>query len=207
MRLGIFGGTFDPIHLAHLILAEQCKEACRLDRVLFVPAGQPPHKSDRQITPAKARLEMVELAIAGHASFVASAIELERPGPSYSVDTLEEVIRQNPGDTLFFLIGSDSVADMKLWYQPARLAELATIVVATRPGSRPLNVEHLRDIIGAAAVDRMLAHVVEIPQVEISSSLIRARLQAGRSVRYMVPRAVECYIETNGLYRPGVAGA
>ena len=115
MRLGIFGGTFNPIHLAHLILAEQCLEACRLDRVLFVPAGQPPHKSDRQITPARVRLEMVELAIAGHHGFQVSAIEVNRPGPSYSAETLAELANQHVGDELFFLVGSDSLADLPLW--------------------------------------------------------------------------------------------
>src|SRR6185503_8889767 len=122
MRLGIFGGTFDPIHLAHLILAEQCREACRLDRVLFVPAGQPPHKSNRQITPGRVRLEMVELAIAGHSAFAASAIELNRAGPSYSAHTLADVANQHTGDDLFFLIGSDSLADLPMWYEPARIA-------------------------------------------------------------------------------------
>jgi nicotinate-nucleotide adenylyltransferase len=201
MRLGVFGGTFDPIHLAHLILAERCREACRLDRVLFVPAGQPPHKSERQITPGRQRLEMVELAIAGHTAFAASTIELDRPGPSYSVDTLTELANQNPGDELFFLIGSDSLADLPLWYQPHRISSLATLVVATRPGSKRPDVEPLRAVIGSSAVEQLLRHFVDIPLIEISSSVIRARVAAGQSARYMVPRAVECYIETHGLYR------
>jgi nicotinate-nucleotide adenylyltransferase len=200
MRLGIFGGTFDPIHLGHLILAEHCREVCGLDRVLFVPAGQPPHKSDRQITSGKQRLEMVELAIAGHDSFAASAIELERVGPSYSVDTLAELARRNPADERFFLIGSDSLADLPYWYQPQHLASLATIVVVTRPGSEKLNTEPLRDAVGADVVERLLQHVVEIPLVEISSSLIRGRVARGQTIRYLVPRAVECYIQTHGLY-------
>jgi nicotinate-nucleotide adenylyltransferase len=204
MRTGIFGGTFDPIHCGHLILAEQCREACRLDRVLFVPAGQPPHKSDRQITPGKQRLEMVDLAIAGHASFTASNIELERPGPSYSVDTLEELARQNPDDELFFLIGSDSLTDLPYWYQPQRVASLATLVVATRPGNERPDVEPLRAVIGPEAVQRLLEHLVEIPLVEISSSLVRKRVAQGQSIRYLVPRAVECYIEIHTLYLSGV---
>jgi nicotinate-nucleotide adenylyltransferase len=201
MRLGIFGGTFDPIHLAHLILAEQCREACRLDRVLFVPAGQPPHKSDRQITPGRVRQEMVEFAIAGHGAFAASAIELNRPGPSYSVDTLAELAHQNAGNELFFMIGSDSLADLPLWYEPARIASLATFIVAMRPGRKPPDVESLRSVIGPKAVDQLLRHLVEIPQVDISSTEIRSRVAAGQSIRYLVPRAVECYIETHGLYR------
>jgi nicotinate-nucleotide adenylyltransferase len=201
MRLGIFGGTFDPIHLAHLILAEQCREACRLDRVLFVPAGQPPHKSGRQITAGRARMEMVELAIAGHNDFAASAIELNRPGSSYSVETLAELAAQNPDDERFFLIGSDSLADLPLWYEPARIASLATLVAALRPGHARPDVESLRPVIGSNAVDQLIRHFVEIPLVDISSTLIRSRVAAGQSIRYIVPRAVECYIETHRLYR------
>ena len=201
MRLGIFGGTFDPIHLGHLILAEHCREACRLDRVLFIPAGQPPHKSERQITPGKQRLEMVELAIAGHAAFAASSIELDRQGPSYSADTLAELAKQNPGAELFFLMGSDSLADLPFWYQPARIASLATLVVATRPGTERPDLKSLRDVIGLNAAERLLQHIVEIPLVQISSSAIRARVAAGQGIRYLVPRSVECFIETNGLYK------
>ena len=201
MRLGIFGGTFDPIHLGHLILAEHCREACRLDRVLFIPAGQPPHKSDRQITPGRARLEMVELAIAGNATFAASSIELERVGPSYSADTLAALASEHPDAELFFLIGSDSLADLPQWYQPARIAERAVIVVATRPGVEKLDLAPLRGILGTTATERIERHVVQIPLVQIASSAIRSRVSAGQSIRYLVPRAVECYIETHGLYR------
>jgi nicotinate-nucleotide adenylyltransferase len=200
MRLGIFGGTFDPIHVGHLILAEHCREACRLDRVLFIPAGQPPHKTLRQITPGRQRLEMVELAIAGHAAFEASSIEIDREGPSYSVDTVAAIAAEHSGAELFFLIGSDTLSDLPLWYQPARLAELVTIVVATRPGSERPDPAPLRELLGAAAVARIEQHVVEIPLIQISSSAIRARVAAGQSIRFMVPRAVECYIETHGLF-------
>lgn len=201
MRLGIFGGTFDPIHLGHLILAEHCREACRLDRVLFIPAGQPPHKSDRQITPGKLRLEMVELAIAGHAAFAASSIELDREGPSYSVDTLAALSLEHSGAELFFLIGSDSLLDLASWHQPARIATLATVVVATRPGATRLNLEPLRAVLGPHAVEQLVQHFVEIPLIQISSSSIRTRVSAGHSIRYLVPRAVECFIETHGLYK------
>lgn len=200
MRLGIFGGTFDPIHIGHLILAEQCREACRLDRVLFVVAGQPPHKSNRQITPARQRLEMVELAIAGHSAFTASDMELNRPGPSYSVATLEQLAQHHPGDELFFLIGSDSLADLPMWYQPKRIAELATIVVATRPHSEPSDVAMLRTVLGHTAAERLKQHLVAIPLIEISSSNIRSRVTRKQSIRFMVPRSVECYVETHRLY-------
>ena len=201
MRLGLFGGTFDPIHLGHMILAEHCREACRLDRVLFIPAGQPPHKTERQITPGRQRLEMVELAIAGHPAFAASSIELDHEGPSYSVHTVAALAGEHTGAELFFLIGSDSLADLPLWYQPARLAELATIVVATRPGSERPDFAPLRAVLGTAAIERIEQHIVEIPLIQISSSAIRARAAAGLSIRFLVPRAVECYVETHGLYR------
>ncbi len=133
MRLGLFGGTFDPIHLGHLILAEQCREACRLDRVWFVVAGAPPHKrGDR--TPVFHRIEMARIAIAGHQAFEVSDIEARRPGPHYSVDTLEAVHRERPGDDLFFLIGADGLVDLPTWRDPAGIARLATIVVVNTPG-------------------------------------------------------------------------
>src|SRR5689334_2752563 len=133
MRLGLFGGTFDPIHLGHLILAESCREACRLDLVWFVVAGAPPHKpGDR--TPVADRLEMARIAVAGHPAFEVSEVEAKRPGPSYSVETLEAIHADRPDDDLFFLIGADSLADLPHWRQPRRIAELATVVVVNRPG-------------------------------------------------------------------------
>jgi nicotinate (nicotinamide) nucleotide adenylyltransferase len=134
MRLGLFGGTFDPIHLGHLIMAEQCRESCALDRVWLVVAGAPPHKrGDR--TAVTHRLEMVRIAVAGHPAFAVSEIEASRPGPHYSVETLESVHRDSPDDDLFFLIGADSLADLPTWREPARIAQLATIVVVN--GSCP----------------------------------------------------------------------
>jgi nicotinate-nucleotide adenylyltransferase len=144
---------------------------------------------------------MVQLAIAGHSAFAASSIELDRQGPSYSVETLAEVARQNSGAEVFFLMGSDSLADLPLWYQPARIAELATLVVATRPDSNRPDGEVLQEVIGTTAVERLLKHIVEIPLVQVSSSAIRARVAAGQTIRYLVTRAVECYIETHGLYK------
>ncbi|QEH36145.1 Nicotinate-nucleotide adenylyltransferase [Aquisphaera giovannonii] len=196
MRLGLFGGTFDPIHLGHLILAEHCREACRLDRVWFVVAGEPPHKrGDR--TPVAHRLEMARIAVAGSESFEVSDIEARRPGPHYSVDTLEAVRRERPEDELFFLIGADSLVDLPTWRDPAGIAKRATIVVANRPGSTPPDGGKLPDFgPGSKALE-----AVAIPSVGIASTDLRARLAAGRSVRYMIPRAVEAYIEAHGLYR------
>src|SRR3954447_406824 len=132
MRLGLFGGTFDPIHLGHLILAEACREACALDRVWFVVAGAPPHKPGDRTSVAD-RLEMARIATAGPPSFAVSELETRRPGPHYSVETLEEVHRDQPGDELFFLIGGDSLTDLPHWKRPERIAEIATVVVVDRP--------------------------------------------------------------------------
>lgn len=191
MRLGLFGGTFDPIHLGHLIMAETCREACRLDRVWFVVAGEPPHKRGER-TPARHRVEMVRLAIAGHPDFEVSEIEVDRPGPHYSVETLEAVHRARPEDELFFIIGADSLVDLPHWREPARIRELATIVVVNRPGFAP-----------PADPGTPAPLFVDVPPIGIASSEIRRSLAAGRSVRYRVPRSVEAYLQAHGLY--GVA--
>ena len=151
MRLGVYGGTFDPIHLGHLILAENCREACQLDAVWFVVAGAPPHKpGDR--TNVSDRLEMVRIAVAGHPSFSCSEVEARGPGPHYSAETLEEIARDRPEDELFFLIGGDSLADLPQWRRPSRIAELATIVVANRPDSAPgRRLDSLAEILGPSS--------------------------------------------------------
>ena len=202
MRLGLFGGTFDPIHLGHLILAEQCREACRLDRVWFVVAGAPPHKQGER-TPAAHRLEMVRIAIAGHPSFEPSDLETRRPGPHYSVDTLRFVQEQQPGDELFFLIGADSLADLPDWRDPAGIARLATIVVVNRPGIAATDPADL-PYFGPGTHDLLS---VAIPPIGIASKDLRRRMAAGRTIRYMVPRGVEAYIEAHGLYRETSVGS
>ena len=195
MRLGIFGGTFDPIHLGHLVLAEQCREACALDRLLFVVAGSPPHKPGER-TAASHRLEMARLATAGNPAFVVSDVETVRPGPHYSVETLGALTREHPGDDLFFLIGADSLADLPGWREPHRIASLATIVVVNRPGGLAVEPSRFPDL-GPEARGVV---VVTIPPIGIASSDLRGRLASGRSVRYMVPRGVEAYIRSHGLY-------
>ena len=196
MRLGLFGGTFDPIHIGHLILAEQCREACRLDRVWFVPAGAPPHKrGDR--TPVYQRIEMAKVAIAGHQAFEVSDIEARRPGPHYSADTLEGVHRERPGDDLFFLIGADSLIDLPTWRDPSRIARLATIVVVNRPGMDEVDPSSLPSF-GPGTKNLKF---VTIPSIDIASKVLRQRLAEGRTIRFMVPRGVEAYIAAQGLYR------
>jgi nicotinate-nucleotide adenylyltransferase len=196
MRLGLFGGTFDPIHLGHLILAEHCREACRLDRVWFVVAGAPPHKPGAR-TAVTHRLEMARIAVAGNPAFEVSEIETRRPGPHYSAETLEGVHRERPDDGLFFLIGADSLADLPHWKEPARIARLATIVVVNRPGLAPASLADWPDFGPGAHPPAW----VTIPTIGIASSDLRRRLAEGRSIRYLVPRGVEAYIEAQGLYR------
>jgi nicotinate-nucleotide adenylyltransferase len=198
MRLGLFGGTFDPIHLGHLVLAEQCREACGLDRVWFVVAGSPPHKPGERTALAH-RLEMARIAVAGHPAFEVSEVEARRPGPHYSVETLAEVHRDRPGDDLFFLIGGDSLADLPFWRHPEGIARLATVVVVNRPGIDPTETPAWPDFGPEART--MVA--VSIPPIGIASHDLRRRLAEGRSIRYLVPRGVEAYIEAQGLYRPG----
>lgn len=199
MRLGIFGGSFDPVHYGHLILAEQCREQCELDEVWFVPARQPPHKTARHLSPEKARLEMLELATAGHEAFRVSDIELRREGLSYTVDTLQQLHDEGPQRELFFLIGGDSLFDLPHWREPDRIAELATIVAVNRAGRRLPERSELEQLLGPSLAARI--KLVTMPAVDLSSTDIRARVQQGRSIRYLVPRAVEQYILEHGLYR------
>lgn len=196
MRLGLFGGTFDPIHLGHLILAESCREAIGLDRVWFVVAGAPPHKPGAR-TPVADRLEMVRIAVAGHPAFEVSEIEARKPGPHYSVETLDAIHRERPEDDLSFLIGADSLADLPFWRRPDRIASLATIVVVNRPGIDAIDPAQLPDLGPEARPIRL----VTVPPIGIASHDLRRRVAEGRSIRYQVPRGVEAYIEAQGLYR------
>jgi nicotinate-nucleotide adenylyltransferase len=196
MRLGLFGGTFDPIHLGHLVLAEQCREACALDRVWFVVAGAPPHKQGER-TPAAHRLEMARISIAGHPAFEVCDIETTRPGPHYSIDTLGAIHQARPDDDLFFLIGADSLEDLPSWRDPAGIARLATLVVVNRPGI----AERAADSLPSFGPGTHPLQAVAIPPIGIASHDLRRRLAAGRTIRYLVPRGVEAYIEAQGLYR------
>jgi nicotinate-nucleotide adenylyltransferase len=201
MRLGIFGGSFDPVHYGHLLLAESCREQVGLDRVLFVPAGIPPHKQGRELTPGALRLEMLSLAIAGDPAFEASPLEVERGGVTYTVDTLRALHAARPSDELFLLLGSDMFADLPNWRGPSEVLALALPVVVLRPGAAEPDFNLL---VGLATPERI--HQAQnarawMPLVGFSSSALRERVAAGRSIRYWTPRAVEKYIESAGLYR------
>jgi nicotinate-nucleotide adenylyltransferase len=200
MRLGIFGGTFDPVHYGHLLLAECCRERCRLDRVWFVPANIPPHKQQDAITPGRQRAEMLELALGGHSAFDVSRIELDRDGVSYTVDTLERIAGEDADRELVLLLGADSLLDLPHWKHPRRICELASLAIAARPDVCPLDLGPLEQALGPAAASLRIERV-DLPQIELSSRDMRRRVAAGASIRYRTPRAVEKYIETAGLYR------
>ncbi len=201
MRVGIFGGTFDPVHMGHLLLAEQSREQGRLDEVWFVPAAHPPHKDDPTLTRFEQRVEMLALALAGHRAFRIDELEKERPGPSYTADTLVELRRRHPRHDFYLLIGSDTLNDLPNWYQPARVLELAGLLVMTRPGAAVSTVDALRARLRLPEEIPVRLDRVETPQIDISSSDLRRRAATGRSLRYFLPRAVECYIQDKHLYR------
>lgn len=198
MKLGILGGTFDPIHLGHLLIAEVTRESLGLAKVLFTPAGDPPHKQGVEKTPAIHRRRMVELAIADNPSFELCPIDLERPGPHYAVDTARLICGryQLAADDCFFIIGSDSLADLPAWRQPAQLIEVCRLAVVHRPG-------YQADLSGLAQIIPGLQQRldwVEIPTVDFSSSTIRRRVAEGQSVRYQLPNRVREYINEHKLY-------
>jgi nicotinate-nucleotide adenylyltransferase len=197
MRLGVFGGSFNPPHVAHLAVAEAAAEAAGLDRILWVPAATPPHKRlDPGLAPAADRLAMTRLAVEGNERFEVSDVEIARSGISYTVDTLAALAGEYPGARLHLLLGGDSLAAFATWRAPERILELARLVVYARPG------------VPREAPGPLAGHVtwVEAPALALSSSDLRARIAEGRSVRYLVPDAVREYIARHGLYRGEASG-
>jgi nicotinate-nucleotide adenylyltransferase len=201
MRLGIYGGTFDPVHYGHLLLAESAREQLRLDEVWFMPAAVPPHKRERELTAAKQRVEMLDLAIAGNPAFRVSKLELDRGGVSYTVDTLRTVKSQQPEAELFLLMGADSLRDLVTWREPAEICRLATPAVVRRGGQPALDFSVLAGIVSAERLREIAATEVDISAVDFSSSDLRERAATGRSLRYRTPRAVEMYIQAQKLYQ------
>lgn len=201
MRIGIFGGTFDPIHLGHLIVAEQCQEQARLDEVWFLVAARPPHKGRSPLTPFDRRRDMIELAIAGNPRFRVSDVENQRPGPSYTADTLTELRRARPEVDWHLILGADSVADLPHWYDPIRIVAQAALLVVTRPGWELPSVERLREALRLPPEQPLRLAPVDSPLIDISSRDLRRRVAEGRSIRYLVPSAVAAYIADKKLYR------
>ncbi len=193
-RVGVLGGTFDPVHIGHLVLAETAREQLALQSVLFVPAGEPWRKADRAVTSANDRLAMTRLAVEENPSFAVSTVEVDRDGPSYTVDTLRALKADHGGCDLVLILGEDALADLPSWKEPVGIVEQATLAVARRRqagGELPPSVGALQP-----RVEWLL-----MPRLEVSASEIRRRVAQGMSIRYLVPPSVEAYIGEHGLYR------
>lgn len=201
-RIGIYGGSFDPIHLGHLLVAETCREQLRLDEVRFIPAHVSPFKVDQYPSEDKQRLEMLQLAVAGHEFLKVDAREIERGGISYTVDTLRELHQEFPDAELFLLMGADSLADFLKWKEPDEICRLAWIIAVDRGGHADIAWHVLKGLLEPERFQQTIAKKVEMPLIELSSTEMRQRAAAGRSLRFRTPRAVEQYIVTNQLYRP-----
>ncbi len=191
-KIGVLGGTFDPIHNGHLVLAEQVREKLKLDRVVFIPCFSPPHKTKRKLSPAKDRFRMTELAVQDNSAFLVSDMELKRKGLSYTVDTLRQLRRAYPESGIYFLTGSDVLDEIHTWKDPEGIYKLAKMVIATRPGFDHFDPE---DHFARRSI------IVPITRVDVSASQIRRRVKRGKSIRYLVPPKVEEYIKRKKLYR------
>lgn len=211
MRLGIFGGAFDPVHYGHLLLAEQCREQCGLDEVWFVPAGRPAHREGAALAAGEHRARMLELATASHPAFRVDRRELDAPGVSYTVDTLEAIRRERPGAALLLLITDDWLVALHTWKNPKRIGELATVVVVNRARPQDHLAHHADQSDGERAEragttripesvrERLLT--VEMPGMGHAGTDLRRRIGAGRSVRYLTPQPVVRYLLAEGLYQ------
>ncbi len=194
IKLGVMGGTFDPIHYGHLFVAEEARGAEGLDRVLFVPSGTPPHKRYAGMASAEARYDMVRLATDANPHFDVSRIETDRDGRSYTLDTLREIHALYPESQIYFITGDDAALDILNWHEPYEIVRMATLLTVGRPGYARDKIFELPQEIRASI------RMIDSPQLDISSTDIRRRVGAGRSIRYMVPEDVRRYIDDNGLY-------
>ena len=201
-RIGILGGTFDPIHLGHLIIAEQARDQYQLDRVLLIPSGHSYFKDHRskKVQPAQVRLEMTKIAAGSYKPFEVSDIEVNRPGNTYSFETLEELKALNPESELFFIVGADTICSMRTWREPQRIFDVCTVLAAMRedqvdPEEFQRETQALEKDFGARI------YPVSIPNIGISSTQIRERAASGKSIHYLVPDALESYIIESGIYK------
>jgi len=203
-RIGLFGGSFNPVHTAHLILAERVREEAALDRVLFVPAGQPPHKPDVPLAPAEQRVRMLELAVADNPFFGVSTLEVRRPGPSYTLTTVRE-LRHELGERarLFLVVGADSILDMPRWWHADELVREVEILGVARPGFPLDDLSELEACFGGARVAEIRGSIVKAPLLAVSATEVRERVRRGLSIRYLVPEPVRQHILASGIYSKG----
>ncbi|MFM7186079.1 MAG: nicotinate-nucleotide adenylyltransferase [Planctomycetota bacterium] len=210
MRIGVYGGSFDPVHVGHLIAAECCREQAGLDRVVFVPAAIPPHKQDRRLAETDHRVAMLTLAVGGHPAFAVSTVELDRGGLSYTIDTLADLAARHPHDALVLLLGPDSLAQLPTWREPRRILDRWETLVVERAGlddvSAIVREPAVAAMLGADHATRLVAARVRMPAIGVRSSDLREAVAAGRSIRFRTPRAVEAYIASHGLYREPAGG-
>lgn len=197
LRLGLFGGTFDPPHLGHLLVAQEVAERLSLDGLLFLVAGLPPHKRGELLSPPALRVEMARAAVAGNPLFRVSEVELDREGPTFTVDTLRHFRVAHPDAELFFLLGADQLAEFHEWQEPEGIAALVTLVVVGRDGVGPDQLPPV--VLGSGGELNFLS--LDVTRVDISSSEVRARVREGFSIQYLVPEEVRRIIETHRLYR------
>jgi nicotinate-nucleotide adenylyltransferase len=200
-RIGLYGGSFNPIHFGHLIVARSVAEQLSLDRMIFLPSAAPPHKPRADLVEPQHRAEMVALAIAGEALFEYSDFDLNRSGATFTIETVTHFGQQcGPGATLYWLIGADSLAELTTWRRVSELVDACRIVTAARPGWEQPDWPKLRSHLNDEQIKRLRADVLETPRIDISATDIRARVRAGRSIRYLLPESVREYIARHGLY-------
>lgn len=196
MRIGIMGGTFDPVHYGHLVIAEEARFEFSLDRVVWIPAGDPPHKSGRRIVAQEHRYAMVVLATASHSAFEVSRLELERRGPSYTVDTVAAFREMAPGAELYFITGADATLEILTWHRHQDLVKSCRFIAVTRPG---YDLERLSSVLPSDYLDRI--NTIQAPGVDISSTGLRERVARGEPIKYLVPEGVEAYLTKHRLYQ------
>lgn len=188
MQIGLMGGTFDPIHIAHLVAASEVIDTLNLDHIIFIPAGQPWQKADQKISPATDRLQMVDLAIKDDPRFSSSDIEIKRPGATYAIDTVRQLLAENPNNEYFWIVGADALVTMPSWHEFTELIKLVNVVAVNRNG------------VSSAEVNFKYTFV-EIPEIDISATQIRERVQLGKTIKYLVSSDVEKFISETGLYK------
>jgi nicotinate-nucleotide adenylyltransferase len=198
LKLGVLGGTFNPPHIGHLVCAQEAHDQLGLDRVVLMPAGQPPHKAIAADPGAEARHELCRLAIDGDERFAVSRLELDRPGRSWTVDTLKALHDESPQDDLIFIVGGDMARSLPTWREPEAVLELATLAVAERAGAEREDIRGELRALPTARGERV--RFFDMPRVDVSSSLVRERVATGRPIRYLVPDAVADAIAQNGWY-------
>jgi nicotinate-nucleotide adenylyltransferase len=201
-RIGLFGGTFDPVHFGHLIVARSAAELLGLERVIFLPSARPPHKPGEGVTEASHRAAMVRLAIEGEPGFEFHDYDLSRPGRTYTIETVQHIQSLfGRGSEMHWIIGSDSLAELGGWRRAAELVDLCRIITASRGGATVVGLDRLRNVLSEPQIEKLRRGILATPVIDISSTDVRRRVHEGKSIRFLVPESVRAYIEAQGLYQ------